>query len=192
MSLGNNNIEINNNMENKNEKIRFNFDERITTVSLASYFKHHYSNKFIYQKEHMYYFNGVYWICEHKADLTQLNLFLGNEYFKKLTKEFNKYKKDKLKVQQIDSHNGLQNTLNKIEGSIRELQNYDKRIKIVKECVHFLTNNDIEFNNHPFLFAFNNKIYDLLEGKFIKAEYKQYISTDMIMYMKTMQKKKLN
>ena len=178
MSLGNNNIEIKNNMENKNEKIRFNFDKRISTVSLASYFKHHYSNKFRYQKDHMYYFNGVYWICEHNKDLTQLNLFIGNEYFNKLTKEFNRYKKDKLKLVQSDSHSGLQiqNKLNKIEGSIRELENYDKRIKIIKECIQFLTNNDIEFNNNPFLFAFNNKMYDLLEGKFIKPESTQYIS----------------
>ena len=39
-----------------------------------------------------------------------------------------------------------------------------------------LENNTIEFDNNKYLFAFNNKIYDLQSSKFIEPHYKQYIS----------------
>ena len=61
----------------ENSKKSFNFNEKITTVSLAEYLTLLYSDKFIYQNEHMYYFNGVYWESEYKADLIKLNIFLG-------------------------------------------------------------------------------------------------------------------
>ena len=44
---------------------------------------------------------------------------------------------------------------------IFELRNYDKRCKYINEIICKITNDDIKFDENPYLFAFNNKIFDL-------------------------------
>ena len=156
----------------KSLEINFDFSNKINTVILAEYFCLLYSNKFIYQNEQMYYFNGVYWEAEHKSELTILNIFLGKTFYKQLIDEFKIYKK-KNNPKDSDDKKGI---FEKILTKLEDLVNYDKRIKIVRECIHFLTNNKIQFDENPLLFAFENKFFDLVESKFINPEPTQYIS----------------
>ena len=53
----------------KNEK--YNFDEKFNTTSVAKFFTYLYSDKFIFQDNIMYHYNGVYW----KGD--PINLFIN-------------------------------------------------------------------------------------------------------------------
>ena len=63
----------------KNEK--YNFDEKINTKSIAQYFTYLYSDKFVFQDNIMYYYNGVYWKGENaKFILSTFNIFLANEF----------------------------------------------------------------------------------------------------------------
>ena len=50
------------------------------------------------------------------------------------------------------------------------------RDKLVKDCVRVLSNDWIEFDSIGTLLAFENKVYDLEDGKFIKPRHDQYIS----------------
>ena len=76
----------------KNEK--YNFDEKINTKSIAQYFTYLYNDKFIFQDNIMYHYNGVYWKAEsNKFILSTFNIFLANEYYNKLVNQFEDYKK---------------------------------------------------------------------------------------------------
>ena len=162
----------------KNEK--FNFDEKINTVSLAKYFKYLYSSKFIFQDNIMYHYNGVYWKGEsNKFILSTFNIFLANEFYNKLVNEFEVYKEDKLneaKLTKGDNYYKIETKLIKIRKQLEDLVNSDRRIKIVKESLNYLTNTEIRFNCNQDLFAFNNRIFSLEKNKFIKPKYDQYIS----------------
>jgi putative DNA primase/helicase len=46
----------------------------------------------------------------------------------------------------------------------------------VKDAVIKLTDNNIVMDDNPFLYAFNNKIYDLQKGCFVEPHYTQYVS----------------
>ena len=126
----------------KNEK--FDFNEKINTVSLAKYFKYLYNYKFSFQDNIMYHFNGVYWKGESKKFiLSTFNIFLANEFYNKLTKEFEIYKESKLneaKLINCDNYYKRETKLIKLRKQLEDLVNSDRRRKIVKECLNYLTN----------------------------------------------------
>ena len=161
------------------KKEKFNFDEKISTKSIAQYFTYLYSDKFIFQDNIMYYYNGVYWKGENaKFILSTFNIFLSNEFYNKLVKQFNNYRTNKLdeaKVKDSDIFK-IETKLIKLRKQLDDLVNSDRRIKYAKECLNYLTNIDIKFNKNQDLFAFNNKIFSLELNKFIKPKYDQYIS----------------
>jgi len=47
---------------------------------------------------------------------------------------------------------------------------------LISEIRNYITNEKIQFDKDPYLFCFNDKIYDLKQNKFIKPSYEQYIS----------------
>ena len=162
----------------KNEK--YNFDEKINTKSIAQYFTYLYNDKFIFQDNIMYHYNGVYWKGEsNKFILSTFNIFLANEFFNKLVAEFEIYKTDKLdaaKLKDSDNYFKIETKLIKLRKQLDDLVNSDRRIKYAKECLNYLTNIDVRFNRNQDLFAFNNRIFSLEKNKFIKPKYDQYIS----------------
>ena len=161
----------------KNEK--FNFDEKINTKSIAQYFTYLYNDKFIFQDNIMYHYNGVYWKGEsNKFILSTFNIFLANEYYNKLVNQFEAYKKNKLdeaKLKDSDNYFKIETKLIKLRKQLDDLVNSDRRIKYAKECLNYLTNIDVRFNRNQDLFAFNNRIFSLEKNKFIKPKYDQYI-----------------
>jgi len=50
------------------------------------------------------------------------------------------------------------------------------RKSIMEDIISFITNNKIEFDENPYLFAFNNCVFDLRTGQKIKPIPEQYIS----------------
>ena len=142
----------------KNEK--YNFDEKINTKSIAQYFTYLYSDKFIFQDNIMYYYNGVYWKGENaKFILSTFNIFLANEFYNKLIKQFKIYKKNKLnEAKDSDNYFEIETKLIKLRKQLDDLVNSDRRIKYAKECLNYLTNINVKFSCNQDLFAFNNKI----------------------------------
>ena len=161
------------------KKEKFNFDEKISTKSIAQYFTYLYSDKFIFQDNIMYYYNGVYWKGENaKFILSTFNIFLANDFYNKLVKQFNNYRTNKLdeaKVKDSDIFK-IETKLIKLRKQLDDLVNSDRRIKYAKECLNYLTNIEVKFNRNQDLFAFNNKIFSLEQNKFIKPKFDQYIS----------------
>jgi phage/plasmid-associated DNA primase len=155
----------------------FNFDEPITTTSIAKHFKLLYHDKFIYSNNKLYNFNGIFWDAEEKGQLTIINNFIGNEYFNKLMSLFRNYEGEQQLIKRNDSErNSFIERMNAIRGNIYNLQNFDKRVKVIQELICHLTDKNIKFDEDPYLFGFNNKIFDLKLGTFIEPIATQYIS----------------
>ena len=47
---------------------------------------------------------------------------------------------------------------------------------IISDIVKFVSNNHIEFDNNPYLFAFENAVFDLNQNKFIEPSPSQHIT----------------
>ena len=150
----------------------------MSSSDVASHFKKHFGNKFIYQNNKLYYFNGVYWKSEDKKQLITLNNFISEVYYFFVSEHISKY------IQIIGNNNTLETEekhrkvvkVQQFHLYLLELLNYDKRQKYINEILCKLHNEEIKFDENPYYFAFNNKIYDLKQGKFISPEPEQYIS----------------
>jgi phage/plasmid-associated DNA primase len=59
---------------------------------------------------------------------------------------------------------------------IYNILNFKKRDEIIKDILCILSNDNIKFDNEPYLYAFENKIFDLRIGEFIKPKPEYYIS----------------
>ena len=70
--------------------------------------------------------------------------------------------------------------IKKVLSYIKETEKYlrcvSSRDKLVKDIIRVLSNDWIEFDSNGLLLAFENKIYDLEDGKFITPRHDQYIS----------------
>ena len=148
-----------------------------TSSLIAEYFKLLYNDKFIFSNGNLYFFNGVYWKTDD-IKMSHLHLFVNNEFCKTLIKyttikitEINENIKTTVeeKQQQTQKVTDLLFNIN----TIREGR---KRKTIIDDILIWITNNDIEFDVNPYLFAFENKIYDLEKGDFVKPNPKDYIS----------------
>ena len=108
----------------------------------------------------MYYYNGVYWKGENaKFILSTFNIFLANEFYNKLIKQFKIYKKNKLnEAKDSDNYFEIETKLIKLRKQLDDLVNSDRRIKYAKECLNYLTNINVKFSCNQDLFAFINKI----------------------------------
>ena len=70
----------------------------------------------------------------------------------------------------------MQADILKFQKSLLDLLHYDRRQKYINDILCKLHNDEIKFDENPYLFGFNNKIFDLIKGKFIEPKPEQYIS----------------
>ena len=151
------------------------FNNTLTTFAIATQFKNMYSNKFIYQNEKLYCYNGVYWKPESKDELTTLNMFICTVFYEDLKKLFRQYEDYQHKKENVDKEQ-LNKKLQDIYAYINNLLNNKARKNVIADIIFTLTNNDIKFDEMPCLFAFNNAIYDLTRKCFIDPKPEFYIS----------------
>lgn len=143
---------------------------------LADYFKLLYCDKFLYTNDQLYYYNGVYWKSDDKK-LSILNNFVDSKFYIHLvhyvTNLINIYSTN------MDINNASINIekLNLFLKNIQTLRKVNHRDLIVKDIINKISNNDVVFDSNPYLFAFNNKIFDLKTDSFIEPSYDQYIKT---------------
>ena len=154
-------------------KSRIHFSEKLTTVRVAEHFRLMHSNRFVKTNEQLYFFNGVYWQKDSKS-YSKLNLFIGKEYYESFVNVFPIFEKEINKIKLYKEN--AQRDFNEYRKVVECLVDSQYREKYVKDIINAITNDDIKFDENPYLFCFNNKIYDLKTHTFTTPKPDDYIS----------------
>ena len=152
---------------------------KFTTGEIADLFKTLYGEKFIYSNEKLYSFNGVYWEKDETKKYVSLQNFVDKVFFDFLIQELMKLRTQIIKEKKEFDKEDFQQTLakiNKYEESIDKFREISRRSKIVEDILNKISDNNIKWDDKPYLFAFNNKIFDLQQNKFIQPNPMDYIS----------------
>jgi hypothetical protein len=160
----------------KKEKNYFDCNDYYTTGCLSDYFKLKVDN-FIYVNEVLYHYNNIYWEKEN-IKYTNLHNYLDHQFRMNLFKQSQEYdeifmKKNNASEQQREMH---RTKINKIKKLLDQLREVSYRETLIKDIFHKISNNKILLNPNPYIFAFENKIYDLKLHEFIQPSPDQYIT----------------
>jgi hypothetical protein len=148
----------------------------------ADYFKLMYGDFIITSNEKTYLFNGVYW-SECNKDKTELRSFVDKVFCKDLI-EYGQVKMNELTklLHQTETEEDCEIVNNKIKKVSEFFYHCNKNLRhsasrgsYIADIVAFTTNDTIEFDQNPYLFAFNNKIWDLENACWVEPEPLQYI-----------------
>jgi hypothetical protein len=151
-----------------------------TTGSIADYFKILYGNNFLNNFDQLFFYNGVYWEKDDKKNSNLANFFDKTFYKDLLKYAIDELNKVRISVATSKEEEDLQNSkiklINKFLARVANLRNGGERKAVIDDIIIFLSNNKIVFDNKPFLFAFNNCIFDLERNEFVEPDPEYYIS----------------
>ena len=144
----------------------FKFEENMLGVSLSStdmakYIKYHNGTNFLWKNKQIYCYNDKYW---EQNDLL-MRQYIGNEFCTFLLEQYishyvKRKKDDKMDILQI-----------------LKLKDSKFKTDVLKRTEETLTNNDIKFDNNPYIFCFCNAVYELATGKFRSHQYSDFTLT---------------
>ena len=161
----------------KNDYIVDLYSPMCTSSLFAEYFESSFGDLFIFNNGSLYYFNGVYW-KEDDKNKTYLHLFVNTEFYNLLIKyvsvNLNRVSNDITKTD--NEKEDINKKIQLLLKNINYIKENKRRKAIIDDIIIYVTNNEIVFNENPFLFAFENKIFNLNEKKWIKPNPSDYIS----------------
>ena len=150
-----------------------------TSGLVADYFKLLYGDKFIRVDEKVYVFNGIFWETIDKK-YTELINFIDKVFIKNLleyaTEQMTKFTAQLNGSEQDDITKTTIAKITALFKNINSLRNSSIRKPIIEDITAFITNNNIEFDSNPYLFAFTNCVFDLKLNKFVNPEPTFYIT----------------
>lgn len=151
---------------------------RLETVDYAIIFNVLYKSYFIFNNNILYFYNGVFW--EKQINDSKINNFVVFKMFEKLLLLVNNLSMELLKIQaNKDNKNSLDSYIDYINDllkNLRKIKDGTVKKKVLEEIKLYIVNNDVQFDEHPYLFCFNNKLFDLKQLKFIEPKAEYYIS----------------
>lgn len=140
---------------------------------LANHFVKQYNDKFVYNDEILYFFNGIYW-KEDKECIQLFEMLCGIYYDTLLTFAY------ELRDEEIIKNPNDKETIDEFYTKritfllkLKKNSFLEALVKVIKRKFY---NNEIKFNTYPNLFAFNNAIFDLNQNDFIQPDPNHYIS----------------
>lgn len=152
-----------------------------TTGLVADYFVKLHKNKFIFCNDILYFYNGFYWEEDDKR-FSYLTSFVDKTFYLNLIDYVNnKLSLTRLKMEKVDDYMAelykkfIEET-QKLLKNVNSIRSVNNRKSLIQDIITFLTNNKIKFNENPYLFAFNNAIFDLKNDCFIDPKPEYYIS----------------
>lgn len=145
-------------------------DERVARTFLKFY-----RDLFIYEMEShkTYFYNGVYW----EQDEYKIRKYLCENLLKKYQKQYDTLYDEGKKISMNDEveYKRHQWLLKQIANFIDSLSTISY-LKNYEEMIKTLIARKVEFDVNPYLFAFDNVIWDLRQGKIIEPHPSQMIS----------------
>ena len=157
-----------------------------SSTDVATAFMRMYSNKFICVDDIAYMYTGVYW--EKQTGIqTFIHRFLTDEAMKDWEIWYEHTNNYMLEAINREKEFGETNIRIKIlEKAVKNLDNYHKYLRrmvlnitsrkpLVVEIM-IKASRKIEMNRNPFLFAFENKVYDISKAEFIEPNPEDYLT----------------
>ena len=136
-------------------------------------------DKFIYQNEKLYCFNGRYWeTYDPKKTATILHTYLKDE-FGKLVLEKYKFLINEEKF--IDGKSSIDIYRNICKRFIKFCEFDKNRSAVQKTLILFVENKSVKFDYQPNLLAFENKIWNLEKKEFVKHDMKYYLTDKSVL-----------
>jgi len=171
------------------------FDDDFSSGRFAQYFAKEYNEQFICVKTNIYHFNGVYWKKDFKNLI--LHKFIDEVVYSTIMKVildnlFKIVEQIREKQSEMDGYNDKDPARYAIKSEISELERKKSNIEFTKKTYNKIRehacrkqliediiihlNCDIELDTNPYLFAFENKVFDLKLGNFTKPNPKDYLT----------------
>jgi P4 family phage/plasmid primase-like protien len=128
-----------------------------------------FPHSFLLIDGYWYVYNGVYWQKDSdstKGDSKTIKKWISTKFYDIL------YEQIKLQRDAMEPNEYQKKLTNLNSLYIKSFKN-----DVLSELGQFYTHSDIEFDKRPELFAFNNKIYDLNQCKWIEPTADMYIAT---------------
>ncbi len=155
----------------------------ILTGATADYFKNLYGDFICSSNGIVYIYNGIRWKkCDDKN--SELVRFIDKVFYKDLIEYGNNRMTLTTKLLLEAETKEETDVINKKIKDISEyllkvawnMRNAGLRKSYINDIIDFSTDHDLKFDANRFLFAFDNKIYDLENNCFVEPEPSQYIS----------------
>ena len=167
-----------------NNNLNFNlYTPSYSTGLIAEHFAVMYPHKFLCANGVMYNYNGVYWTTMDSKN-SALHNFIDTTFYKYMVgycsiqlaaqNALLSANKDESKNTSIES---VIKSINQLLTNVQLLRKNKPRKELIDDIINKVTDNTINFDSNPFLYAFTNKIYDLETCSFIEPNHTQYIST---------------
>ena len=157
-------------------------NQPFSTGLLADFYMSHYGKSmFIFNCEKLYFYNGVRWEISNKK-LTHLHKFIDTKMYNDLLEyaqvKLSYYTKMSASCDesQADVFKDKIKKVAKLLGNINNLRCVSSRKGIVEDIITYIADDSIVFDANPYLFAFNNVIFDLETGQQIPSCPEQYVS----------------
>jgi putative DNA primase/helicase len=141
-----------------------------TSGLIADYFVSLYGNKWIYNDDKLYFFNGVYWQLDDKK-LSELSKFVDKTFYQDLINYANSrlsYFNSLLSGNDVEAVKVTISKITELLKNINRLRKVGNRNDVISDIIKFVSNNRIEFDSNPYLIAFENAIFDLKLNKFVE------------------------
>lgn len=143
-------------------------DERV-----ARTFIKFYGNLFIYEMDtrKTYFYNGVYW----EQNEFKIKKYLCENLLEKYQKQYDIIYSKKISRDNEEEYKNHQRTLKQIANFITSLSTMS-HLNSYEDMIQTLIARKVEFDVNPYLFAFDNVVWDLRQGKIIEPHPSQMIS----------------
>ena len=160
------------------------YNELTTSGLIANYFKTIYSNEFMVVDDQLYKYTGVYWCADESKKSTLLHQFISTKFYKHMIKYSQGQKS--IMIKNLDKTEDAEDEA-KIKAELQKLNQFEEKVNLfcnnvntrnnlVEDIKHHISKSNIKLDDKPMLFVFNNKIYDLGKGQFIKPNPNDYLT----------------
>ena len=166
-----------------NTKLEKLFEKEYSTGRFAEYFADEYNKHFISVEGIIYHFTGVYWKKDDQRNAI-LHKFIDNTVYN-VVNGFVEYQIDHINKQkeQCENHDdpkykALENELKKWlfnRKTINKIREHSSRKQLIEDIIIHL-NKKITLDKNPYLFAFENKVFDLKVNQFIDPNPDDYLT----------------
>ena len=156
------------------KNIKVDFQMNLTTGAVSDYFAQT-NIDFVFSNNQLYHFNGVYWEKDD-SKLSKMNNYVDKTFFKTMYSAYQKWDNNKIEKSLAEKEPYDPKLSADIKKSIFNIRNHKKRKEYIDDIIVKITNNELEFDENPYLFAFTNAIYDFKEMKLVVPNPLDYIS----------------